>query len=134
MEWIYKIDDPTLETLGACLAIFGLLLIKLGISFLQKKSSKLYNVISNKPTLLMHGSEILYQNLKNAQTQEDQLVAKLRTANVLNFDQVLAVVLETTGDISVLHGSSSSSQENFEERMLLGVSDKGRIKSEFSAK
>ena len=29
---------------------------------------------------------------------------KLREANVLNTNQIRAVVLETTGDISVLHG------------------------------
>ena len=32
------------------------------------------------------------------------LVAKLREANVLDLKQVRAVVLETTGDVSVLHG------------------------------
>ena len=33
------------------------------------------------------------------------LLAKLREANVLSFHQVHAVVMETTGDVSVLHGT-----------------------------
>ena len=34
------------------------------------------------------------------------MIAKLREANVLDISEVRAVVLETTGDISVLHGES----------------------------
>lgn len=177
---MYQLDDPILETLGACVAvfvliiivtriiglrsfakftiydfaftvaigsiissvltsattvvhgytaIFGLLIITYAVSFLQKNYSGLDNAISNKPILLMDGTEILYQNLKSARIQEEQLVAKLREANVLNFDQVVAVVLETTGDISVLHKTSVSSNESFEDRMLFGVSDMGREKT-----
>jgi uncharacterized membrane protein YcaP (DUF421 family) len=33
-----------------------------------------------------------------------ELRAKLREANVLEWSQIRAVVLETTGDVSVLHG------------------------------
>lgn len=180
MDWIYKLDDPLLETLGAYVAVFiiiilatrliglrsfakftaydfaftiavgsvvssiltssttvihgfvaimGLLSMMLLFSYLLKKFSFIDKVISNKPILLMDGSEILFENLKSAKIQEAQLIAKLREANVLNFNQVFAVVLETTGDISVLHKPSSSDNENLEERMLLGVSEKGRRKT-----
>lgn len=179
MEWMYKLDDPLLETLGACLAvfvliivvariiglrsfakftaydfaftvaigsiigsiltsatsvvlgftaIFGLLIITYVISYLQKRYNSLDKLISNKPLLLMDGSEILYHNLKSAQIQEEQLIAKLRESNVLNLNQIMAVVLETTGDISVMHRTSLSENEKFEEKMLQGVSDQGRRK------
>jgi uncharacterized membrane protein YcaP (DUF421 family) len=45
----------------------------------------------------------LHENLRRANVTEDDLRAKLREANVLTWDQVRAVVLETTGGISVLH-------------------------------
>ena len=51
----------------------------------------------------MYYGEILDDNLAKANVSRDELIAKLRQANALNFDQVLAVVLETTGDMSVLH-------------------------------
>lgn len=181
MDWIYRIDDPLLETLGGCVAvfviiitatrifglrsfakftaydfvvtlaigsiaagiltsstsvihglvaIFGLLLLTLIFSFLLKQFSFMDGVVANKPILLMEGPKILFENLKNAKIQETQLIAKLREANVLNFDQVFAVVLETTGDISVLHKSTATSNEKFEERLLQGVSNEGRSKSE----
>jgi uncharacterized membrane protein YcaP (DUF421 family) len=106
-------------------AIAGLLVLTYIFSALQRKSGSLNSLISNKPLLLMQGPEILHANLRTARIHENQLIAKLREANVLNFNQVIAVVLETTGDISVLHRSTTKDDE-FEERILQGVSDKGR--------
>ncbi len=85
------------------IAIAGLLGITYLFSFLQRKSSFLSRTISNAPLLLMDGNKILEKNLAYARVEKGQLIAKLREANVLNRDQVAAVVLESTGDISVLH-------------------------------
>lgn len=106
-------------------AIAGLLVLTYIFSALQRKFRPLDSVISNQPLVLMEGRDIKEANLKSARVQEDQLIAKLREANVLNFDQVIAVVMETTGDISVLHRSTTKDDE-FEERILQGVSDRGR--------
>lgn len=62
------------------------------------------SVVDNEPMLLMVGTEILHDNLRRGQVTEADLKGKLREANVLTLAQVRAVVLETTGDISVLHG------------------------------
>jgi uncharacterized membrane protein YcaP (DUF421 family) len=56
----------------------------------------------------MDGNKILYGNLKHGRIEKSQLIAKLREANVIDFNQVKAVVLESTGDISVLHAASDS--------------------------
>lgn len=106
------------------IAIAGLLLITFSFSHLQRKFSLLNKIISNTPLLLMEGSTILYENLKFARIEEDSLISKLRGANVLNFDQVIAVVLETTGDISVMHASNREKNERFDKKLLLGVRKK----------
>ena len=106
-------------------AIAGLLGLAYLFSALQRKFSLLNSFISNRPLLLMDGPEIIHQNLKSARVHEDQLIAKLREANVYNFNQVIAVVLETTGDISVLHRSNCREDE-FEKRLLQGVSVRDR--------
>lgn len=103
------------------IAIAGLLMLTFIFSYLQRKSSALNNLISNAPLLLMDGNTILYDNLKYARIEKEQLVAKLREANVLNYDQVFAVILESTGDISVLHSADSDKKERFDEDLLLGV-------------
>ena len=72
-------------------------------SFFQK-------MMDNDALLLMDGSTILTENLKKANVTECDLKAKLREANVLNVQQVRAVVFEATGDISVLHASKPSDE------------------------
>ena len=103
-------------------AIASLLILTYIFSYLQRKFSMVSAIISNKPLLLMNGNEILYDNLKYARIEKTQLIAKLREANVLDFDQVEAVVLESTGDISVLHKSSSEMKLNSD--ILEGVRKK----------
>jgi uncharacterized membrane protein YcaP (DUF421 family) len=105
-------------------AIAGLLLIMFLFSYLQRKSKSLSNAISNAPLLLMDGHTILHENLKFARIQEEQVIAKLREANVLNYDQVFAVILESTGDISVLHSANADKNERFDKKLLSGVRTK----------
>jgi uncharacterized membrane protein YcaP (DUF421 family) len=66
----------------------------------------LHDLVDNSPLLLMDGPRIIEENLASARVTLDDLHGKLREANVLQYHQVQAVVLETTGDISVLHGDS----------------------------
>ncbi|MFD1064345.1 DUF421 domain-containing protein [Winogradskyella litorisediminis] len=87
-------------------AIGSLLLLTYIFSTLQKKIPRFSNLISNKPLLLMDGATILEKNLSKSRIEKSQLMAKLREANVTQLNQVKAVVLEATGDISVLHKAS----------------------------
>lgn len=103
------------------IAIASLLALTFIFSLLQRQVPIIKKLISNTPLLLMDGSEILVDNLKHARIEESQLIAKLREANVLNYGQIQAVVLESTGDISVLHKSSSSDSEDFNDALLEGV-------------
>lgn len=77
------------------------------------------NVIDNQPILLMDGESILHENLTRVRVSVPELKAKLREANVLHFGQVRAVVMETTGDISVLHGPVDGPQ--LDRELLEGV-------------
>ncbi|WP_289042989.1 YetF domain-containing protein [uncultured Olleya sp.] len=114
------LTSSTSLTHGA-VAIASLLVLTYIFSFLQKKFSFISSIISNKPLLLMKGKTILYDNLKHARIEKPQLIAKLREANVLDFNQIEAVVLESTGDISVLHKSSSSDDININDTLLEDV-------------
>lgn len=73
------------------------------VALLRKKSKIWEKLFTNTPVLLMEGSTILVENLNATRVSRSDLYAKLRAANVTHFDQVIAVVLETTGDMSVLH-------------------------------
>ena len=97
------------------LAIVSLLGGQFVVARLRRSSEKFEDVIQNAPALLMRDGEILHAALDATRVEEDDLIAKLREANVLNLSDVRAVVLETTGDISVLHGPK------LEEELLKGV-------------
>lgn len=58
--------------------------------------------VDSRPRLLMSGTQILSDSLSRAQMTRDDLRAKLRLAGVTRYEQVAAVVLESTGEVSVL--------------------------------
>lgn len=71
---------------------------------LLRRRTTFERLVDNQPVLLMRGPHLLEDNLRRSRVTEADIRAKLREANVTRPDQVLAVVLETTGDVSVLHG------------------------------
>ena len=98
------ITSGSTTVLQGAVALTALLAIQAG--FAKARSNRaLSAIIENRPLLLMAGEDFLHDNLRRARVSVDDVKAKLREANVLRYDDVVAVVLETTGDISVLHGS-----------------------------
>lgn len=102
---VLSADPP----LGRYLVALGLLYVaQLGIAWFRTRSALVSRVVDNRPILLMRGPEILHDNLRKAKVTESDLRSKLRGANVLSLDHVHAVVFETTGDVSVMHGDSAT--------------------------
>lgn len=116
---ISSILTSSTSIIHGAVAIASLLVLSCVFSYLQRLFPSLKALISNKPMLLMKEDKILYENLKQARIEKSQLIAKLREANVLDFNQVEAVVLESTGDISVLHKTNKEVSLNSD--LLEGV-------------
>lgn len=104
------ISAPTPTVFAGGFALLCLYGIQWLIAIGRQKSKRFNAVVENQPILLMAGSTILHANLKKANLSEEDLYSKLREANAHNFDQVLAVVFECTGDVSVLHSSDNHSR------------------------
>lgn len=88
-------------SIGAVLALLGTQAI---IAEMRIRSQKWLRALENEPVLLMRDGVMNHVSMRKTRVTENDLYAKLREANVLDVSQVRAVVLETTGDISVLHG------------------------------
>ena len=101
------------------IALATMLGVQALISMGRQVSDGFQAVVDNEPLLLMDGPNILDANLKAGRVARDDLFTKLREANVLKLSQVRAVVLETTGDISVLHGDPDGTP--LEDDLLRGV-------------
>lgn len=85
------------------LAVASLLAFQAVVALLRQRRS-LGRFIDNTPMLLMQDGEFIEDALAHCRVTESDVVAKMREANALDRSCVRAVVLETTGDISVLHG------------------------------
>jgi uncharacterized membrane protein YcaP (DUF421 family) len=73
------------------------------VAWLRQRSDVL-GIVDNRPLLLMHEGTVYREHLRRARITDEDLRGKLREAGVLDTAQVQAVVLETTGNVSVLVG------------------------------
>lgn len=89
-------------------ALATLFVLRFAISKTRVLSRLFEGLIDNGPVFLMYGGEILEENLIATRVSKADLMGKLREANALDISEVHAVVLEATGDVSVLHGSDVS--------------------------
>jgi uncharacterized membrane protein YcaP (DUF421 family) len=94
-------QKPTLW--DGAVALGALFALQFVVGTLRKRVPGVTTLIDNAPLLLMDGPEVLSDNLRRANMTEADLRAKLREANVTRLTQVRAVVMESTGDVSVLH-------------------------------
>ena len=89
-------------------AIVAILSFQQLFSIAKRKSNAVEQATENSPKYLMIGEEIIEENMDASGLTHSDLMAKLRQANVTQLSQIKAVVFETTGDISVLHGSDET--------------------------
>jgi uncharacterized membrane protein YcaP (DUF421 family) len=113
---IQGVDRTLWIGLVALVAVFA---IQHAIAILRQSSRWVQDLTDNEPLLLVPDGRILHDHLRAARVTPDDLFAKLREANVLSLAEVRAVVLETTGDFSVLHASDG--QRRLDPDLLTGV-------------
>lgn len=77
-------------------------------------------LVDNTPIVLMAGAHVFDDNLRRTRVSERDLWAKLRSSGVASRDDLLYVVLETTGEMSVVADGS------FDRQLLDGVVDADR--------
>ena len=117
--------NPMPTVAVALLGLAGLYAMQWGLARLRVYGGPVGAALDNDPVLLMAGPEILDANLRATGVTRGDLYGKLREANVFNFAQVLAVVFEPTGDISVLHTAEPA--DRLDAAIFEGVRDADRL-------
>ncbi len=112
--------SPTATLAQGVVGLGVLYLLQVTVGALRRRSV-FQKVVDNQPRLLMAGTEILEHNLRASRVTESDLRAKLREANVIHPGQIRAVVMETTGDIAVLHADPDGPELDL--ALLSGVED-----------
>jgi uncharacterized membrane protein YcaP (DUF421 family) len=82
------------------IAVWGILIFI--VEKTTQKSDKLRPILKGSAQPLVKDGEILIENLKKAELEMDQLKALLRLKGIFSMNDVKDVILETSGNISVL--------------------------------
>lgn len=87
------------QGMAAMGALFG---VQWAIGFARSRWAGIRRLTDNVPLLLLRDGRMLEANMAAARVTASEVEAKLRAAGVTDPSKVAAVVLETTGDVSVL--------------------------------
>ena len=98
--------SPSVNLIDGIVGLASIYCLQISIA-IMRRIDFIKQIVDNSPLLLMDGPNILQENLRKARVSESDLRCKLREANVSSLKEVLAVVFETTGDISVIHKEAS---------------------------
>lgn len=114
------IISKDVTVLHGALALLVLYTLQFIVATLRIKFKGFKNTVDNSPMLIMNRDQILHENLKKVQLSVGDLHSHLRQAGVMNYNDVIAVVFETTGDVSVIT-SSQDEKQRFDPALLQGV-------------
>ena len=107
--------SPSVTLANGAIGLAGFFGTQFVIARLRRRT-RAARIVDNSPRLLMEGDAFIEDNMRAARITRPDVMAKLREANVLDPATVRAVVLETTGDMSILHG-----RDELDRRLLEGV-------------
>jgi uncharacterized membrane protein YcaP (DUF421 family) len=110
------------SVVGIYTALGALCVVQIGVARLRAVAPAARRVVDDRPVLLMDGVRMRRAALRREGVTRADLLSRLRKANVPTMDQVHAMVLEATGDISVLHGDVAPAVSPV---LLEGVSEVG---------
>lgn len=113
---VLNIDQHIWIGLVSLVSVFSVQAI---VSRIRFGSDAFQKVTENEPLMLLENGEFLTENLTRSNVTKGDIYGKLREANALSMAHVRAVVLEPTGDISVLHCSSDDT--SLDDEILTGV-------------
>jgi len=115
--------NPTILLTGV--SLLTLFAMQSALSSLRRRSRWARNALENDPALVFTRGVFIRENMVRANLTEGDVWGKLREANALDPDAVHAVIVETTGDVLVLHGEGP-----VDARLLQGVRDGHRVRSD----
>lgn len=100
---VTTLGTPLWTFIAAFVALF---IVQIVLSQCRTRFAVIRKISDNAPLLMMENGKMIPDNMRRAGMSENDLWAKLREANAYNLDHVHAVIMETTGDVSVLHDAS----------------------------
>ncbi len=101
-------DIPFMDGL---LAFFMLIFLQYCITWLSVRYKSVKQFITSDPTLLLYKGEVLQQALKKERITMEEIYVAARKHGEADLGKIHAIVLETTGTLSVLSGQPDGNAE-----------------------
>ncbi|WP_232364413.1 DUF421 domain-containing protein [Salinimonas lutimaris] len=98
--------------LEVALGLFVLLFMQFLFTKLAVKSKIFKRVMKKSPTLLYFDKEFLSNNMVNERVTREEIEVGVRSKGFVDIHQVMAVVIEPNGELSVLGKPNNNSEEN----------------------
>jgi len=94
--------DQKISLLEGTVAVASLYMMQNLIASIRMRWAFINRYIDNQPIMLMEHGKFLEDNMRKINITHEEVNAKLRSCNINNYTQVRAVVLESSGSVSVL--------------------------------
>lgn len=92
-----------------------LLFLQYCITWLSVRYKSFRNIVTSKPVLLLYKGQLLHSILKTERITVQEIWAAARQKGIDSLDEIDAIVLETTGDISFLKNSTDKQSNTLED-------------------
>ena len=99
-------ENNNIPILYGIASITALTFMQTFISYFALKNKKMRNLLSGKPSILINKGKIDYEQLKKERISIYEIFEQLRIQGYFNLKDVQYVILETSGDLSIVPSPS----------------------------
>ncbi|MFT2011368.1 DUF421 domain-containing protein [Pontibacter sp. 13R65] len=115
--------DVTLADGVTNFAVF--ILLQFLLTWLSVRIKKVKTIITSSPTLIFYKGEFLYHTMQEQRVTKEEVYSAGRHQGLANLDSVDMVILETTGDLTIIDNSKAGKINTLEN--VKGEEQQNRI-------
>lgn len=94
--------NKNISLLDGMTAFFVFIFLQFILTWLSVRNKKIKNIITSSPTMLVYQGEILKDAMKRERMTIDEIKMAARNQGIEDISNVDILILETTGDISLI--------------------------------
>lgn len=100
--------NKNVALIDGALVFFLLIILQLIITWLSVRIKAFKRIVTSQPTLLVYRGEVLQNNLKKERITLEEIFVGARSKGIDDIKNIDAVVLETTGDLTIIPSINTS--------------------------
>lgn len=85
------------------------------VSWFEARSEKFASFVTGNPTLLYYQGQFLEREMKKQRVRKTEMLSAARAQKLENLDQVEAIIIETSGSLSVIKKSDKGGESTWQQ-------------------